>query len=371
VSKYVAATLLLLGYSIARGEEPPYPHGEFQGDCTKCHGPAGWSPVRLSPEFDHAESGFPLDGAHARTACRACHATLDFRETADDCVSCHLDPHESELGLDCAACHTPRSFIDRSVMIRAHLATRLPLDGRHRTIDCEDCHDPAGPGTLQFVGLPVECYDCHSAEFASATEPDHRGPGFSRQCDRCHDTRAWEPARFNHSELPAGARCADCHLADYQGADDPDHEGLGFSLECQECHSTLAWRPAEFDHDALPPGALCADCHLSDYEGTDDPDHESAGFPLQCEDCHSTNSWEPATFDHDSLFPIYSGRHRNEWNECSDCHVNPSNYSVFSCLDCHEHDDPVDLADKHDEVSGYSYASPECYACHPDGRAED
>jgi hypothetical protein len=315
----LAATLLFL--APAHGAEPEYPHGEFADDCTKCHGPEGWSPARISAEFDHAALGFRLEGAHGRADCRACHATLDFKAAASDCASCHLDPHEGEFGPDCAACHTARSFIDRSAMIRAHLATRLPLDGRHRTVDCEDCHVPVASGALQYVGLPVECYGCHSTEFAAAVDPDHRSPGFSRNCDRCHSTRAWEPARFNHSELPAGAQCIDCHLAD--------------------------------------------------YEGTANPDHETAGFSQQCEDCHTTTAWRPASFDHDALFPIDSGQHRGEWSECSDCHVNPQNYAVFSCIDCHEHDDPADLADKHDEVGGYVYNSQSCYACHPTGTAED
>lgn len=317
----VVALLVPLAFALAADDEPEYPHGAFEGECLQCHGADGWRPLRDRPTFDHAKTGFALDGAHARTDCRACHATLEFAAAPVECVACHLDPHQDELGLDCGQCHTPRSFIDRSSMIRGHLATRLPLDGRHRTLDCEECHVPVGSGALQWVGLPAECYDCHTAEFESATEPDHRGPGFSRRCERCHNTRAWVPARFNHDELPAGAQCVDCHLAD--------------------------------------------------YEGTENPDHASAGFGLQCEDCHTTNAWRPADFDHDALFPIFSGRHRNAWNDCSDCHVNPSNFAAFSCIDCHEHDDPVDLAGKHDEVGGYVYASPNCYACHPRGEADD
>jgi hypothetical protein len=99
---------------------------------------------------------------------------------------------------------------------------------------------------------------------------------------------------------------------------------------------------------------------------TDDPNHATAGFSQQCDDCHSTNAWQPASLDHDD-FPIFSGRHAGEWSACTDCHTNPADYTVFSCIDCHEHDDPVDLADKHEDEPGYVYESTACYACHPSG----
>ena len=51
-----------------------------------------------------------------------------------------------------------------------------------------------------------------------------------------------------------------------------------------------------------------------------------------------TPAWKPATFDHDGkYFPVYSGSHNGKWNACSDCHTNNSNYAVFSCIACHEH----------------------------------
>jgi len=75
----------------------------------------------------------------------------------------------------------------------------------------------------------------------------------------------------------------------------------------------------------------------------------------------------PANFDHDKdFFPIYSGEHQGEWNECSDCHIG-GNLNSFSCIDCHEHNDPNDLADEHDDVNGYQYSSPACLQCHPNG----
>jgi hypothetical protein len=66
-------------------------------------------------------------------------------------------------------------------------------------------------------------------------------------------------------------------------------------------------------------------------------------------------------------FPIFSGKHDGEWNDCAECHTTPNDYTLFSCIDCHEHDDPAELASDHSGVSGYVYESNACYACHPDG----
>ncbi len=111
-------------------------------------------------------------------------------------------------------------------------------------------------------------------------------------------------------------------------------------------------------------------CHLDDYNNTDDPDHQAAGFPTTCEDCHNTNDWEDAEFDHDSMyFPIYSGRHEGEWDECADCHVVPADYGVFECIFCHEHNQP-DTDEEHEDVGGYVYESQACYNCHPNGEED-
>jgi hypothetical protein len=112
----------------------------------------------------------------------------------------------------------------------------------------------------------------------------------------------------------------------------------------------------------------CIGCHQSDYDGTTNPDHAAAGFPTDCTSCHTETAWTPANWDHDGMyFPIFSGKHDGEWNDCAECHTTPNDYTLFSCIDCHEHDDPAELASDHSGVSGYVYESNACYACHPDG----
>lgn len=60
--------------------------------CGACHGPQAWSPST----FDHASSGFPLDGAHARTPCAGCHppgptGAVLYRGIPTSCEGCHTE----------------------------------------------------------------------------------------------------------------------------------------------------------------------------------------------------------------------------------------------------------------------------------------
>jgi hypothetical protein len=81
------------------------PHaGQFANrgatDCTRCHGSRAWS----IPSFEHGKTRFPLDGAHARTACSSCHKpvivdgkrTARYRPLDTACRSCHAEPVRSQ-----------------------------------------------------------------------------------------------------------------------------------------------------------------------------------------------------------------------------------------------------------------------------------
>jgi len=318
------------------------PHGSLKAECALCHDASGWKPAKISKAFRHEAYGFPLDGAHRTADCLSCHRSLDFRKADAACASCHLDPHRGELGTACERCHTPRSFLDRAAMTRLHQETRLPLVGAHQAADCEACHRPRGSGVLQFVGLPAQCQACHLSDYRSAKNPDHVAGGFSLECETCHRTLSWQGAAFDHANT--GFPLTGAHR----------------SVPCASCHvgGVYGGTPAD-----------CASCHQDDYDATTNPNHAQVGFPTTCATCHATTSWDNASFaQHDSQwFPIYSGTHRGRWTLCSDCHTQPSDFSVFSCLTCHPHDDKAGTDSHHSGVSGYQYVSTACYSCHPRG----
>jgi hypothetical protein len=402
-------TALLLLVTTAAAQPAASPHGTLATDCRICHGDGSWRAGDGPLDFDHETTGFPLLGAHRGLACRLCHENLEFARVGALCADCHTDAHRGSLGLDCETCHSERGWEDRSRLRELHDTTAFPLRGAHAQADCVACH--TGPEETAYVGTPVDCYACHVDEYTATTSPDHDAAGYGHDCTLCHDPfragwtggRILHPAAFpltgahartdcatchtnGYSPLPTD--CYACHQADYDGSTDPGHAAAGFPVTCADCHGTSAWSPATFDHGATAfalTGAHrstdcaachadgytgtptdCYACHRADYDGTTDPDHAATGFPVSCTDCHGTSAWSPADWDHDSLFPIYSGRHRDEWNSCADCHVTAADYSHFECIFCHEHN-RTDTDRDHREEPDYRYTSEGCFDCHPRG----
>jgi len=335
--------LLLLLVLLANSARAESPHGPMKADCGSCHGADDWSKVEIPADFNHNEFDFQLRGAHKGIPCKQCHESLVFSDAPQDCSGCHADVHQGEFGLDCDRCHGTRSFIDRGDQLRLHRSTRFPLRGSHYTQDCESCHPSSAGGQLVYVNTPTECVSCHRDDYEAAKSPDHVMGNFSQDCELCHSPTLWRGASFNHASTGFPL----------DGAHKP--------LDCSECHTTGSF-------SGLDPA--CYSCHEQDYLSTNDPDHQSMGFGTSCEQCHNTTRWDDANFDHDGLFfPIYSGRHQGTWNDCTDCHVNASNYAVFSCIDCHAHSNQSDVDADHSEVRGtYIYESNACYDCHPRGR---
>ena len=404
-------TMVLLAGAAAAQDTPvaSNPHGDISLDCSLCHSEGSWRESPAASDFDHAATGFPLEGRHALAHCRDCHRDPRFAFVGTSCADCHADVHKGQLGPSCQDCHDPGGWVQRDRQRVAHDATSFPLVGAHSRVDCDACHTGALAGN--HAGTPTDCYFCHSADYAATTNPDHQASGFGHDCLECHSafTSTWgrgdfvHPASFPLTGAHGGLECAACHTggffgtasdcyachqADYEGTSDPGHVSAGFPVSCSICHTTTAWEPATYNHDAsgFPlTGAHrtadclschqggysgtpsdCYACHQAEYDATSDPAHVSAGFPTGCASCHSTTAWEPSTWDHDTLFPIYSGRHRDEWNSCADCHLVPSNYAAFECIFCHEHNQ-TDTDRDHQGEGDYQYLSSACLDCHPDG----
>ncbi|MEI6900307.1 MAG: hypothetical protein WCL00_10550, partial [Bacteroidota bacterium] len=321
------------------------PHGKgFDLSCNLCHSSTSWKLDKSIYAFNHNKTAFPLNGQHQTLNCLACHPTLVFSEAKTACIDCHTDMHNQTLGSDCARCHTPKTWVVNNIT-EIHQRSRFPLVGAHVTADCFDCHVNASASLLNFGPLGVECIDCHEKDYTAATNPNHVGSGYSKNCLDCHNmtTSSWTGGGINHNFFPLTK----------------GHE----INNCQECHKTP-------DYASTSPE--CISCHLSTYNGTVNPNHNSLNFSTNCKDCHTTDpGWKPAAYrDHDGKsFPIYSGKHNGTWSNCSECHTNPANYAQYTCIDCHEHSQG-EMDGKHGDVQGYAYNSPACFACHPLGNAE-
>ena len=341
VTSGITAVLVLATASTAHAQATATanPHGGFFATCSQCHSPDAWKPVKVAKDFRHAPDRFPLDGAHARASCTACHTRLDFTRVPTTCVSCHQDAHHGELGANCATCHSTRSFLDMARMRQAHQATAFPLTGSHLAVDCRSCHTPRAPGQFAFVNLPTSCESCHLPKYQATSNPPHVAAGFPTNCESCHSPRAWSGAGFDHGRTAFPLT------------------GAHKTAPCSSCHADGVYKGKP---------TACVACHQQDYNSTTNPAHAPAGFPTDCASCHTTTAWTGATFNHDGLyFPIYSGKHRGTWSSCATCHTNPANYAVFNCLSCHG---KTETDGHHSGVSGYVYASSNCYSCHRNGR---
>ncbi len=392
------------------------PHGaNFNYNCSDCHTTNTWKVNIHKLKFDHAKTGFELSGQHAALQCQSCHSSLDFITTKNNCFNCHNDIHQNSVGKDCQQCHNSKSWLVENIN-EIHQERRFPLIGAHAAADCQQCHSSIK--NLVFEQVGIDCKDCHIKDFQSAKNPDHVAANFSTDCEECHAVTdpQWALAKFAHNFFPLTgghkiSNCFDCHNSggfegltqdcftchkqDFNSTTDPNHITSNFPNDCKQCHTTNpGWKPASFKvhdqyyallgaHKTIENDCAkchttgykntptdCYSCHKTNFDATNDPVHTSAGFGTDCESCHNSTAWKPATFDHDNqYFPIYSGKHNNQWNACSDCHTNQNDYGVFSCLTCHEHSQSK-MDEEHSGIQGYTYVSEECLACHPSGQKE-
>lgn len=424
-------TLMLIGVMLASGVTleaqqtalPANPHGTLpQGmDCSSCHTTANWKTMRSPMQFNHAtETKYPLTGRHATASCGRCHIGLRFDEpkiAQATCSGCHVDVHRGSIAGSCARCHNSSDFHDVEA-VALHRRTGFPLVGAHLQAPCESCHRSERNGA--FTAVNKDCISCHRQALASVTTVDHST--FPTDCSSCHVPFTWTGgAKFDHVTVSRGFAltgmhlaqpCAACHTvpgfalkfapppngnSDCVACHRPDyvrvHGNNGYPTTCADCHTVNGWN-ANFNHAAAangfalvgahssrpcsachtqPSNALkfspkptsqndCVACHRPDYVRG----HQIQGYPTTCTDCHTVNNWT-TNFNHDSrAFPINSGAHRGRWSSCATCHTAPTDVKVFSCLNgCHS---AGATTPKHSGVNGYTYDSPSCYRCHPQGK---
>lgn len=315
------------------------PHKKLKRSCEACHTPSSFTEIR----FDHDETGFPLEGGHNDVACLSCHSIEDFSKVEKSCATCHNDVHRGKLGVMCERCHLPQGWAVFDAE-EIHAETNFPVMGRHSKLDCEACHK--GIGTAEFHQARSQCVDCHEQDYQATTSPSHVTGNFSRLCTDCHTVLSWTPATMTDH---------DPFFPIFSGT----HRGVWDA--CTICHTNPSNNKI----------FSCVNCHEHD-QSLMDPAHAGvAGYSFTstaCYECHPTGV-AGQFVDHDALyFPIFSGTHNNQWDECQICHTNPSNRKVFDCLSCHEHDRSL-MDPAHQGITGYSYASNACYECHPTGQA--
>ncbi len=292
-------------------------HGRMRPQpCKTCHTEHKGQDAQIAAfdkqQFDHANTNFALRGAHQRTECAKCHASVApnaaYRIVAHDCVACHRkdDAHKGSLGSKCADCHNESDWKSAKF---DHDATRFPLTGKHSNVACAECHRNG-----QYKDTPSACIACHRKD-------DHHRSQFGDKCESCHAAIDWKTIHFNHDTETRYA------LA-----------GKHRSVRCESCHTGNLYR------DKLP--TACVECHRKD-------DKHKGSLGDNCVACHTERDWtEPARFDHaKTIFPL-QGRHASV--KCKECHADTMfKQARTECVACHRKDD------KHKGMLGDG-----CESCH-------
>jgi hypothetical protein len=373
--------------------------------CAVCHTTTAWQPAT----FDHSKTAFPLTGAHVTVVCTACHVNNNYTTLPTDCYGCHANdyngtnnpPHAAaNFPTTCLTCHTTANWTTSSWN---HSSTGFALTGAHVSVACAACHV-----NNNYSLTNTACSACHMADYNGTTSPPHAQAGYPTDCTMCHNTTSWTSSTWNHSSTGfalTGAHttilcsachvnnnysltnpaCSACHMADYNGTTNPPHAAAGFPTTCDTCHSTTDWTGASFDHSktifplvgahlSVPCTSChvnnnyttvptdCWSCHQTDYNNTASlgssgvPNHVSLNYPQTCLTCHNMTNWLGATFNHTYFKIPHNGA------QCTDCHINSSDYTVFSCT-AHCHAKSQTDGD-HQGVSGYTYGPTTCYSCH-------
>jgi hypothetical protein len=205
----------------AATKTPPHQASGLGTDCASCHSA---SSTTWGGNFNHATTGFPLNGSHMAVPCLTCHKNNVFKGLPADCYSCHSGdftktanpPHQaSGFGTDCVTCHGTGAVNWAGSF--NHSQTSFALTGRHVGVACTQCHVNS-----VYKGLATTCVSCHQQDYNASTNPAHITSGFPTTCETCHSTSGWTPSTFDHEpSFPISSTavhrpgrwstCADCH----------------------------------------------------------------------------------------------------------------------------------------------------------------
>ncbi len=295
---------------------------------------AGRATVTATAEGVKGTAVITVNTDLASTRCVACHTgTTDHLATAfpgTSCPACHL-----------SALTNPFSIHSAPAKAHATVAGGFNLIGAHETLPCAGCHNMGSGAPLFTPRDQTDCIACHRTAYQARHGAT---PGWPTTCLTCHTTSSFTGATFDHTTASGGFTLVGAHT----------------QLACTKCHDAATWAPLF----APQSNTDCIACHRATYQAQHGA---TPGWPTTCLTCHTTSTFTGATFDHDGrFFPIFSGTHAGRWTAtgCQTCHIEPTDYTVFSCFACHEHNREA-MDSEHRGRPGYAYDSKACLGCHP------
>jgi len=235
--------------------DPDHTAADFSTECHLCHfNNTSWAGAHFSHD------AYLLKGQHKFAGCSDCHRNNQYRGLPSDCLFCHQEDYDgakdpdhrkSNFPTDCEVCHSSDASTWENVVFD-HSA--FSLSGRHRVIDCLDCHRSG-----QYEGLPSTCVFCHLEDYLNASDPDHKQLGFHTDCEVCHGTDAlsWEDVTMVGHSFPINL-------------------GKHAKQDCIDCHVTANYR--DFS---------CLNCHAHDKTQMDNRHRDVPGYSFDSQSCYA------------------------------------------------------------------------------------
>lgn len=361
-------------------------------NCSSCHNSESFKPAI---KFDHSSAAFKLTGAHQKVECSGCHKIQNkngkefqtFKGIPfQNCNSCHKDVHNGSFGQNCSGCHQTSSFRQLLTGSFDHSKTKFPLAGKHKSVNCNNCHKAPSGYKMQFA----LCTDCHTDY--------HKGQfivnNVTENCADCHSENGFKPSLYTlekHNklqfQLTGGHLATPCESCHYQ-QNIWHFKGTGITcVSCHEnihknelkveylpenncgfCHQTVSWNTISFDHNKTSfvlqgkhSNISCSSCHRKTEEEissiiftslnkeceTCHKDIHFNQFKVEgisdCSRCHTFENWKPEKFDHNKTNFSLEGAHQKV--ECAGCHpkveLNGNTFikfklDDFKCAACHK-----------------------------------
>ena len=361
-------------------------------NCSSCHNSESFKPAI---KFDHSSAAFKLTGAHQKVECSGCHKIQNkngkefqtFKGIPfQNCNSCHKDVHNGSFGQNCSGCHQTSSFRQLLTGSFDHSKTKFPLAGKHKSVNCNNCHKAPSGYKMQFA----LCTDCHTDY--------HKGQfivnNVTENCADCHSENGFKPSLYtlekhnkSQFQLTGGHLATPCESCHYQ-QNIWHFKGIGITcVSCHEnihknelkveylpenncgfCHQTVSWNTISFDHNRTSfvlqgkhSYISCGSCHRKTEEEissiiftslnkeceTCHKDIHFNQFKVEgisdCSRCHTFENWKPEKFDHNKTNFSLEGAHQKV--ECAGCHpkveLNGNTFikfklDDFKCAACHK-----------------------------------
>ncbi len=304
--KYILYGILIICFFPLSAQISPgklsNPHKQLEGisNCTQCHD--------LGDQISEAK-------------CLNCHIKLKSR------ISSNKGFHASEevKQKNCISCHSEHHGL-KFEMIRFdkkqfnHNSTGYELKGKHKTIDCRNCHKPdfiqdpeIKKNQTTFLGLDPKCLTCHA---------DYHQKTLSNDCIKCHNYNQFKPAsEFNHSRT------------------DFPLTGAHLKVTCIECHKKEIRNNVSFQKFASIDFQTCHSCHKDPHDNK---------FGTNCKACHTDESFHKIKptpqFNHNLTGFKLEGRHKSiDCRKCHDSRAGTSGMfkefekiSKLECISCHK-----------------------------------